>query len=84
MNEDRLKWEILTVKTFAEVIGYGNTMAIASALWRKALIEQGLPETGAHVVTSVYGLKASEKKLHEKEKKLYDQFIKKALEDTKP
>ena len=81
MNDERLKWEILTVKTFAEVIGYGNTMAIASALWRRSLIEQGLPESGAHVVASIYGLKAADKKLHEKEKKLYDQFIKTALGD---
>ena len=41
--------EIHEVKKLGEVIGYGNMMSIASALWRKSLKEKGFPISGAFI-----------------------------------
>ena len=43
--------EILEVKRLGEVIGYGNMMSIASALWRKSLKDKGFPIAGAFIPT---------------------------------
>ena len=39
--------EYAAVKLVGEKIGYGNLMSIASALWRRDLRENGIPESGA-------------------------------------
>jgi hypothetical protein len=48
MNEQFTK-EILDVKELGEKIGYGNMMAVASALWRKSLKDKGYPTGGAFI-----------------------------------
>jgi hypothetical protein len=45
------KIEILSVKNLGEVIGYGQLMCLASALWRESLKEKGYPIMGAFVPT---------------------------------
>jgi hypothetical protein len=45
----RIHLEAQQVKVLGERIGYGNMMALASALWRKSLREQGMPVDGAFV-----------------------------------
>lgn len=68
-----LKQQAAEVKRLGERIGYGNMMAMASALWRKSLTEQGFPTDGAHVPT----LKSFIKKgLHDpKEDQIYDEIV---------
>lgn len=46
-----MKNEVLKVKELGEVIGYGNMMSIASALWRKSLKQKGFPIEGAFIPT---------------------------------
>lgn len=43
--------EIASVKLIGKMIGYGNMMSIASALWRRSLREAGYPESGAFYPT---------------------------------
>ena len=42
--DKRLKTEITLVKNLGEKIGYGNLMSLASALWRKKLVDDGYPK----------------------------------------
>lgn len=59
--DDRLKIEITLVKNLGDQIGYGNLMGLASALWRKALIDSGCPkeltELSVFVPVSIAGVK---------------------------
>lgn len=48
VNTD-IKWEAKKVKELGEQIGYGNMMWLASALWRKMLVEKGAGTSGAFV-----------------------------------
>lgn len=44
-----MKEEILKTKELGDKIGYGNLMMIASALWRKSLLENYGVSSGAFV-----------------------------------
>lgn len=55
--DKRLKTEITLVKNLGDKIGYGNLMSLASALWRKKLVDDGylkeLVESSVFVPVSV-------------------------------
>ena len=44
-----LKREAQAAKALGASIGYGHMMALASALWRKDMIEKGYPVSGVFV-----------------------------------
>ena len=64
-------WEAQKVKELGEQIGYGNMMALASALWRKMLIDSGGNASGAFVPA----LMDKNNKQLIKECKLYDSIV---------
>lgn len=65
------------VKKLGNEIGYGHLMSIASALWRKRLIEMDVPESGAFIPMVQTGVK--DDWLNEDEIKNYDNIIKKEI-----
>ena len=66
--------EAQQVKVLGEQIGYGNMMALASALWRKSLKEQGFPVDGAFMPTLKCAI--NPEWLFENEIEMYDQIVK--------
>jgi len=69
------KYEVESVKSIGESIGYGNMMEIASALWRKKMRETGLPITGAHIVAADFQLTKVELKRSKKMRDNYDRMV---------
>ena len=57
MNEEHFKREVEAVKRLGDQIGYGNMMTIASALWAKMLIDDGLQDSGAFYPTILLNMK---------------------------
>ena len=57
MNEERFKREVEAVKSLGDQIGYGNMMTIASALWAKILIDEGLTGSEAFYPTLLSNMK---------------------------
>ena len=77
----RQEQEIKAVKQLGEAIGYGNMMALATALWRKSLRDKGYPQSGAFIAT-IYGLLDEEgKRIADKELPLYDELIETILKN---
>ena len=74
-----IKWEAAEVKKLGAEIGYGNMMALASALWRKMLREK-YPDNditgGAFVPTLMQDLKGEAKRIAQKGCKQYDELVK--------
>lgn len=60
MNINLYKKEIKAVKLLGEQIGYGNMMDIASNLWAKKLIDEGVPDSGAFYPVSEFEVKETE------------------------
>jgi hypothetical protein len=75
------KQEIEAVKQLGEAIGYGNMMALATALWRKDLRDHGYPESGAFIGTIYQLLNEEGKEIADKELPAYDRLIEKTLND---
>jgi len=74
--------EIKAVEMLGETIGYGNMMALASAIWRKKLKDSGIPEIGAFVPTISSFIK---KGYYSKENQAqYDNEISKHFESQTP
>lgn len=69
--------EIKEVKELGEKIGYGNMMAIASALWRKSLKDKSYPVSGAFVPTCSSFIKEEFKDLDKYSTDLYDKLVSK-------
>lgn len=67
--------EIQAVKLLGDTIGYGHLMSLASALWRKKLLDAGGPVTGAFVPTIDSFIK-DEYKDTLIENKFYDDIVK--------
>lgn len=57
LNMGRFKRECEEVKRLGDQIGYGNMMTIASALWAKMLIDEGLGDGGAFYPTILSNMK---------------------------
>ena len=57
---DKIQHDILRVKELGELIGYGNMMSLASALWRKKLIESGTPPSGAFIAALEMDIEAGD------------------------
>ena len=57
LNMERFKRECEEVKRLGDQIGYGNMMTIASALWAKMLIDEGLGDGGAFYPTILSNMK---------------------------
>ena len=71
-----LKREAQAVKALGESIGYGNMMSMASALWRKDMIENGYPVSGVFVPVLPSDVK--EEYLNEGDMKKYDSIVNEA------
>lgn len=75
-------FEVVAVQRLGEQIGYGHLMALASALWRKKLVEEygkGY-EKGAFVPTLSILVKDEWAENLQKEAKMYDDIVNAALE----
>lgn len=72
-----IREEVKAVKNLGEEIGYGHTMSLASALWRKALRDKGFPEHGAFV-PALHHIAYDEKQ--NAEFKMYDDIVNKYYE----
>lgn len=70
--------ELNAVRDLGEKIGYGNMMCIASALWRKNLIDMGLPSSGATVPALLRYIKPKDLTEVTEECAHYDSLIKEA------
>ena len=57
MSEKKVKQECEAVKALGDQIGYGNMMTLASALWAKLLIDEGLQDDGAFYPTILSNMK---------------------------
>ena len=57
LDMGRFKRECEEVKRLGDQIGYGNMMTIASALWAKMLIDEGLGDGGAFYPTILSNMK---------------------------
>ena len=69
-----MKEEMLKVKELGEVIGYGNLMSFASALWRKELSNMNHPILGAFVPRIDENL--------DQDDVLYDEYVNKLLSNS--
>lgn len=74
------KGEIEVVKMIGDKIGYGHTMELASALWRRKLKETGTPENGAFVPVATFQIKDDEMEMVEKNIKNYDLLVARELD----
>jgi hypothetical protein len=70
----KIHLEAQQVKVLGEQIGYGNMMALASALWRKSLKEQGISVDGAFMPTVRMAI--NPEWLFENEIEMYDEIVK--------
>ena len=77
--EEAHKKEILAVKKLGDVIGYGNMMSIASALWCLHMKELNLPTAGAFIPTIKYCMKMKEGKQAAEEQDRRADYLKKLL-----
>lgn len=71
---ETIKKDVLEVKELGDRIGYGHLMTIASALWRKLLKDNGVPETGTFIPTIYPFLNEDGKNNQDKEMFIYDQI----------
>lgn len=67
--------EVKMVKELGDAIGYGNLMSMASALWRKMLIEEYGNGNGAFVPTILSFLKREDQRNEMKSMKIYDKIV---------
>lgn len=67
--------EVDAVKNLGERIGYGNMMAIASALWREALRHNGCPLSGACIPVLESDIKSGYKDLYQRETKRMEALL---------
>jgi hypothetical protein len=79
INNMNREQEILAVKLLGEIIGYGNMMSIATALWRKYLRDSGYPQSGAFIGTIYQLLNDDGKEIADKELHHYDREIERFL-----
>jgi hypothetical protein len=75
-QQERKNKEIAAVKRLGEVIGYGNLMSIASALWRKKLADMGFPEGGGFVPALLRHIDQEVREKTQVERDAYDDFVK--------
>jgi len=68
--------DVNNVKELGEEIGYGHLMSIASALWRKSLMEKNYPIDGAFVPTCLSFVDKEIVHATKGERNLYDEMVK--------
>jgi hypothetical protein len=73
----RIKQEVAAVEWLGNSIGYGHLMALATALWRRKLKSEGLPEHGAFIGVCDISIKKDRIKSVMEEVHMYDEIIKK-------
>jgi hypothetical protein len=73
------KKEVLAVKQLGEMIGYGNMMSIASALWFLDLDKKNYPTSGAFIPTISQDMKKKEGENAIEEQKRRAAYFKKML-----
>lgn len=67
--------DIQAVKNLGERIGYGHLMELASAIWRKKLIDAGGHPSGAFVPTLIFSIREEDKKFTKKTMDYYDKIV---------
>lgn len=73
-DEEILK-NMAEVKKLGERIGYGNMMAIATALWKKDLTDNGYPDSGAFYGVPKAGIKKDWMTAVENDEKVYAEYL---------
>ena len=79
MNE-RIKQETAVLEMLGDSIGYGHLMALATALWRRKLKAEGLPEQGAFIGVCDISIKDDRLDSVMREVRMYDEIIKRCYE----
>jgi hypothetical protein len=79
MKDIKIHCEILMVKELGELIGYGNLMCMASALWREDMLKRGYPISGVFVPVLPFDVQIEDyddRQEHYEDLKHYDNLIK--------
>ncbi len=79
---ERIKREAAVVEQLGNSIGYGHLMALATALWRRKLKAEGLPENGAFIGVCDISIKKDRLKSVMKEVHMYDEIIKRCYDEV--
>lgn len=79
---DKLKQEVMAVKHLCDSLGYGHSMSLATALWRKELNNNGLPEHGAFIGVCDISIKDDMLDSVMKGVRLYDEIVKRYCEEA--
>lgn len=81
MNE-RIKQETAVLEMLGDSIGYGHLMALATALWRRKLRSQGLPENAAFIGVCDISIKNDRLKSVMEEVRVYDEIVKRYYDEV--
>ncbi len=74
-RDDKILKDMAEVKKLGDRIGYGNMMAIATAFWKKLLIDGGGTDSGAFHGVPKAGIKKDWIKSVESGEKIYDEYL---------
>ncbi len=74
--DNKIKREVAVLEMLGDNIGYGHLMALATALWRRKLKAEGLPENAAFIGVCDISIKKDRLKSVMKEVHMYDEIIK--------
>lgn len=77
---ERIKQEAVAVEWLGDSIGYGHLMALATALWRRKLKAEGLPEHGAFIGVCDISIKDDMLDRVMKGVRMYDEIVKRCYE----
>lgn len=80
--QDKFKQEVMAVKHLGDSLGYGHLMSLATALWRKELNNNGLPEQGAFIGVCDISIKDDMLDSVMKGVRLYDEIVKRYCEEA--
>ena len=76
--------EVEAVRNLGEKIGYGNMMAIASALWRESLRQNKYPISGAFIPVLESDIKPGCKDLYQRETNRMEKLLTPPLPNQNP
>ena len=78
--DKQIKQQAAVIETLGDSIGYGHLMALATALWRRKLKAQGLPESVAFIGVCDISIKDDRLDSVMKEVRMYDEIVKRCYE----
>lgn len=79
---ERIKHEAAVVEQLGNSIGYGHLMALTTALWRRKLKAEGLPENAAFIGVCDISIKNNRLKSVMEEVRMYDEIVKRYYDEV--